>query len=1336
MSRSTQSANENSRLADIKRRLRDQELLYEQLIIEEELRELAQGTLSPQDTYVSAGFNESFGHENKTLFSESGGIKSSGKARDEKCAEQTEFSLGSNLGYTTLDNTAVTTEGIVNDKQRSMFSSSNLNRSDEVENANGMIKTASNGGRAVGFQSTKKSKNSDGKNLKKGSRSQKRCKRSSPSHVDLLDGCDNLKRLCRIENHSLQNDTTLPTFGKHSNLNRRNIESDSNPTLPSNGISVSSNRTNDFQRFFGHPVVRDLRNSRDITRTSDSLAASMSPNISPDTLPNVASEEFDVGMTRDYGNRSRVPESRAQDFKRFPCDIDDRSHEEKDISRDEKDTARDTNEKSREQLLNDAKEAVNHWTRIKNEQRARLAQVIDDMATRKTIEETYFNAQVRLCRARQDVAKLGNSERSLTSFPLEDNGEINNNSTSFDLSMGIGSGQEVKLGGMGAFRRFTKDVGNETVEGEPGEMLDNEGSSGITRVKNAVEKEEPLDNEGSLGMGGGVEGPGGESSKKDGTSSEDRVQTQENGVEYDSEQESSDEFDDDVEEEELMLLCSQSSSGLMSQDELKDSLQEEQAKLEEMFRQQKERLKIEREKLIEEEKRIYEWESRKMEAKDESLAVVDESWKVGETKVLYNENSILDKSSDNTLGQQSQPHDIKESQHGLSKPNQDIDESQLEMPALPSQLLISQKGQLYNETLSPEHEIPVPEHEMPSPGHGMPSTRHEIPSPQHKVPSSQHEIPSLEHKTSSPQHKVSSSQHEIPSPQHKIPSPQHEILSLHEIPSPQHEIPSPHEIPSSQIVEDKDSLVTEMKPRSHDIDTKKFREPKDEIIKSESDVNDLSEIVVGNFDSDDESKKQIEEELINILHERSLKSEESESDDLDVIGEETSSNIPPLISDGLPPPMIDDDDDIDLMNQLIDDLIISDREDANQDENNLNSFGSVQLNGDDHRIDVDNVGINLEDRVESTEGDGRISKDSVEDCDGNKGIHLDDLGVNNIDMNMSNLSKNADKPKTNMNDGVIEKNISRAVHDGFESKRDGHHLKTGKVNAGLENKGTNKPTHYDVEIPIERQGEQDDEFELDVDLVLHVDAVENNRLMDLSCRETPEDETFEERKIQQNEELDIDVDFTLDLKEDKEIVEGNELIDILRNQSDAFSSQDSLDDDQLSEETPQVCETPEAEELGQVVRTNNESATEEIEKLEPDVTTIKPHPRINSEGTTDGYAEKQSTISNNAKNESILHQRYKLDAQGYLLMDKGHRLMSEDSDDDFGRVLEDIQEEESEYEDLMGYRSTQTDSNDNRNDESAKIVVPSESDLRSARSAYRNLNLSVNAPVSMVNDLP
>jgi hypothetical protein len=77
--------------------------------------------------------------------------------------------------------------------------------------------------------------------------------------------------------------------------------------------------------------------------------------------------------------------------------------------------------------------------------------------------------------------------------------------------------------------------------------------------------------------------------------------------------------------------------------------------------------------------------------------------------------------------------------------------------------------------------------------------------------------------------------------------------------------------------------------------------------------------------------------------------------------------------------------------------------------------------------------------------------------------------------------------------------------------------------------------------------------------------------------------------------------------------------------------------------------------------------------------------------------------------------------------------MSEDSDDDdFGRVLEDIQEEESEYEDLMRYKGTQVDSNDNKVPEPAKFMVPSTSDLRSARLAGHNMNLLENASVSVV----
>ncbi len=53
-----------------------------------------------------------------------------------------------------------------------------------------------------------------------------------------------------------------------------------------------------------------------------------------------------------------------------------------------------------------------------------------------------------------------------------------------------------------------------------------------------------------------------------------------------------------------------------------------------------------------------------------------------------------------------------------------------------------------------------------------------------------------------------------------------------------------------------------------------------------------------------------------------------------------------------------------------------------------------------------------------------------------------------------------------------------------------------------------------------------------------------------------------------------------------------------------------------------------------------------------------------------------------------------------------------DDDDDFGRVLEDIQEEESEYEDLMRYKSTQVDNNDNQIQGRAERIAPITSAVR------------------------
>ena len=68
--------------------------------------------------------------------------------------------------------------------------------------------------------------------------------------------------------------------------------------------------------------------------------------------------------------------------------------------------------------------------------------------------------------------------------------------------------------------------------------------------------------------------------------------------------------------------------------------------------------------------------------------------------------------------------------------------------------------------------------------------------------------------------------------------------------------------------------------------------------------------------------------------------------------------------------------------------------------------------------------------------------------------------------------------------------------------------------------------------------------------------------------------------------------------------------------------------------------------------------------------------------------------------------------------------MPEDSegDGDFGRALEDITEEESEYEDLMRYKATHPDSNDNQTQDQSNVIVPSPSVLRTARCDGDNMN--------------
>ena len=1282
------TGNGNSRLADIRRRLRDQELLYEQLILEEELREVAEkgeeGNFSSEQEEInlSSSLDRSLEHQNrKNLVTpstsgkafEKGNISKQDKVPQSRNEMQGSMNISSSLnrsshGAEVMD-TMVRSETsgkmfakskkqenepeLWNGGSSLMNLTSTLNSSSETKKMNSMVKPSAGRTKETANRNAGKKKATIGLHPKdshntscfdsgywgkdlRSKETEKHGKRNSPSHIDLLDGCNSLKRLCKLGNPLAQNNS-ITAFGTYRNQDERHINSlstqiSTNSVLSSNNVSVFSN-----ERVFGVP---NESHSKDF-QTSASYPESSSRD----------HKESSHGLE----SRSDDPGSSSRDFECFSRDREDKSRDDENISR-------DSNDKSREVLLKNAREAIDHWTRIKNEQRVRLAQVIDAIATRNEIEETYFNAQIQLCRARQNVAKLSKSDTSLASLPLNNDAINCSIASSFNSSFGLGTSGGQILNGEGAFRKFVKnDVGVEQISNSDETkrmMLGHEGSLGITGVNDGVEKEIVLDNEDSLGVTGHIikqdirEPRDSKEVSGDFTilpHTEDRVLLQENGDGFESEQGSSDEFDDDVEEEELMLLCSQSSSGLQSQDELKDSLQEEQAKLEEMFRQQKRQLRMEREKLIEEEKRINEWEKGKLELKGESLSMVNGNLNVegsNETLQFVNtENNILEKIGDNPLRKDSQPHianhlqnETEQLQHGIPEIKHDINGSQQhEMPASPHKIL-------EHAVLDVQHDIYETEHDMNYP----PAPRHEIPSPQHEIPAPQNERTSLENEQRQQQHEIERRnlhRHEEKS-RHKMQEKERGIEHSQHL----HDGAQQKQFSYFEELKQKDTLPTHMKSVDQNTRTTTFRPSKDspertvdETIRIESDVNDLSQIVVSNFNSDNESRNEIEEELINILQDRTLETEGESSEERD---QEFGPNFPPLGMDGSPPAMLDDNADSDLMNQLIDDLMISDHDRANQDDYNRVSLDSAQVSGGDHRVgvdndrvnvdngslsessigvDVDNDGINLDDDDGINEDDVNIAvgsniidgdNDSISEVDmgidvDNNGVNLDDLGINEVDVDLGDLVMKADKPEANVDNYLIDSNNADAGinKDCSELNDDNYDVLGDKIALGFDHGTKRIRNDFDdfrsgdrvkaEEMPYDmneraRNGGMGLDVDFTIDLSKDSEAVQNNDLVGLlSGHEatSDDDETLQESESPRNEELGLDVDFTIDLNEDCKTVEGNDLIDLLRTQNDAFSSQESLgvDDDNFSEGNSEMSETFKAERSGQLLETNSNS---------------------------------------------------------------------------------------------------------------------------------------------------
>ena len=1221
----------DSRLADIQRRLKDQELLYEQLILEEELRELSKSKSSPKRGDVNLSFDETFECQKKTDLSSPSDrrFEKGNKGRQNGEGKLSETGFGSSLGgsFDSRNDSEVVDSNTAREKYESVgkdehnenaklgnegsrsVNLSSLNRHAKVKNLDGLVSpgfstnafvkrndrknhvelrndefgstvftsSSNKRGDVRNMKNMVESSHSDGfgsldpcntscfdlKGVLKPEETKQRGTRNLPFHVDLLDGCNSLKRLCNLGNTLSQNNN-IPDFETYYNQANTYISTQipSDPLLTSNNVSTLSN---------GLPFEPRSSDVKSYTRDSESFL-------------DVSSEGF-VKESPEAVEITYDCKKRLHNHEKSSCDPKTNSHDFKGYSRDNK-------SKSREELLKEAREAVNHWTQVKNEQRARLMHVIDDMSKRKEIEETYFHAQIQLCRARRNFANLGKSDSGLNrSLSLRSDVPNCSITPSFNRSLRLGTGNGQLADGEGAFQKYVKEeisVAENSdsdkvcpLKGEKETLLDDDEPVGIPGVN---EEKVVLDNESSLGVTSDVKHDVSESlgssdftktqSEKTAIPLDDRVILEEHGNELDSEQGSSDEFDD-AEEEELMLLCSQSSSDLLSQDELKNSLRREQAKLEEKFRQQNEQLKIEQEKLMEEERRINEWQ------KSDGISIVGENFNVQGSQegvqLVDNANGTLNNGDD--VGEISQPHvmkqlqhEMQQLQHGIQRLSNDTNKSQQELPPLPTNPPIF------------KHDMTKSEHDNPAPQHETRFPEHEIPPPENKQRSAENDRSKLPQDEKDHQHKLSD-----PNPP-EIEGSQQEMMSFHEKFSYFEALNQNHAGPKQMKFVDKNVETIKNSPKKAANDS----------VNAERDLNDLSEIVFSNVDSDDESRKKIEEELIEILQDRTLEIDIEKSQEQD---QENVPDLPPLGLSCNPPTMLDNSDDIDLMNQLIDDLMISDHNgsnhsdydefsldktqqitDANLEVNvkaieNGNNGGSngfnegVKVDNDGIRIDGDNGGIN--------EDEGRVSEGSIGLDVDNDEINLDDLGIN------VGVDKSDEKPESSLdiirdqdhgghmkmenkryNDSLSKRELGLDADFAIDLNKDSGTIKSNDLIALLTN---HEATSDDDNALSDDESPRNTELGIDADLPINLhkdnkDSQSNGLIGLLSNHEatTGDDNTLSESD--DNDGLELDVDFTIDVNKHSEEIQGNDLIDLLRNQSGAFSSQESLvDDDCLTE---------------------------------------------------------------------------------------------------------------------------------------------------------------------------
>ena len=619
-----------------------------------------------------------------------------------------------------------------------------------------------------------------------------------------------------------------------------------------------------------------------------------------------------------------------------------------------------------QEKLRIARESEKHWTQVKNEQRVRLGHVICDVSLRKEVEEVYFNAQLKLCQVRRDIAKLNKSRSSLLGLPVNDSNIVR---------MGtITAGHNSNL--PGRFGAFCPYVKGDVSARSDGNMVDS-CSLGYSESEKESEQYyrmvEEKDSKNISDISGHVDGfqlpiaCGGHGKLPlQSSSSAPLAQTPQStrvGLESEDETaEDSEEFEDE-EEEELMILKSDSSSGRHSQEELRDSLREQQEKLEEMFRQQKERFRKDQQELKQEEARIKEWEMKKQFEK------LGQKVEEGETtyspKYLGFEEEKL-KQVENRKAKEQQKHQEHEEQREVLREYQAQNQRRQvkEYPLQAKQLVGKEK----ETAKSPKDHVLVEVNEQPSEVWNDKQT-----SPLLRINQS------IDHltfnSTNCPENNGYSSRSFTRNGASELNFRKNSGDGIGE------KVHGENFYSKNAVTPNLGSVDTQIVDPTFtvrgDVNVELGQGLDVRNSTSGNDVNELGQIFVNKCDTDDETMEEIETELIGILREeRSTDKEELTEEGIEVKAEmkeqkqmEMKLKLPkigknPNFGDVLELKVIEENSDVELMNQVIDDLMIIDQDTVSQEGDmsvNVNNFTVKTFEPDPLDFSArENMDINLE----------------------------------------------------------------------------------------------------------------------------------------------------------------------------------------------------------------------------------------------------------------------------------------------------------------------------------------------------------------------------------------